>query len=108
TSRTSAATPLRFTNPHRLRIHQNGGRRQRVGGRRPSGGGSLGRFDFPIAAFFYARPKIAQLGAFLDDKCSAALRARFGDRLVRAGVVAVRIAAAAVENPAPAAPFGGA
>src|ERR1700723_2806549 len=59
------------------------------------------RGDFPIAIFADAGPEISLFGALLDDKRSSALRARLGNGLMRRREVAIRVAAATVENPPP-------
>src|ERR1700683_5424975 len=57
--------------------------------------------DFPIAAFADAGPEVSLLGALRDDKRRSALRARLANGLMRRREVAIRVAAATVENPSP-------
>jgi hypothetical protein len=59
----------------------------------------FGRSYFPIALFVDARAEIPLLGPFLDDKRRATLRTRLGNRFVRSCEIAIRITAAAVEDP---------
>jgi hypothetical protein len=88
-NRRSGPGTIRHPGPDRLRL----GRR-----RRSYGGGRLRSFDFPIAILAQAGAEVAALRALLDDKGGAALRARFGDRLVRRGEIAIGVAAATVED----------
>ena len=72
------------------------------------GGRGFGRwfhFHFPIAAIFDARPEDALFGALFDDEWRSALRAGLVDRLVRRSEIAIRVAAATVENAPCAAAF---
>src|SRR3984885_8562478 len=57
--------------------------------------------DFPIAILADAGPEVSLLGTLLDDKRSSALRARLGNGLMRSREVAIRVAAATVEDPSP-------